>query len=137
MSGALSWHRVAAHLTRREPLSAFARALMRAYKGHALLRQDGLCLYCHSRLRLRDATAEHAVPRSRGGGTTIGNIDAACAGCNTAKGDRTRPEFNRAIHEPDLHRDGWDLYLACAEIRLKRRAALACTRLRSIIEARP
>jgi hypothetical protein len=35
----------------------------------------------------------------------------------------------RAIHEPDFQRDPWPLYLACVEIRLKLRTALACRRL--------
>lgn len=109
------------------------RAWGRVYKIEAHTRQGGICLYCKTPMPLVAATAEHRRPLSRGGATRQENIDAACRPCNQAKGSLTRSQFNRVIHEPDFSRDAWSLYLAAVEIRLKRRTALACRRLRSII----
>ena len=109
------------------------RAWARMYKIEAHHRQEGRCLYCKTPIPLAEATAEHRRPRKLGGTTRPDNIDAACFPCNNAKRHRTRSQFMRAIHEPDFTRDPWPLYLACVEIRLKLRTALACKRLRSII----
>lgn len=113
----------------RPRLTVFARALQRAFKIDAHTRQDGRCLYCHDPLKLRASTVEHATPRSRGGSNHRSNIDAACHRCNQVKGSRTRAEFMRCIHEPDMARDSWPLYLACMDIRISRRIALAVKRL--------
>jgi 5-methylcytosine-specific restriction endonuclease McrA len=105
------------------------RVWARLYKIEAHTRQGGLCVYCKVPLPLAEATAEHRRPRALNGATTAANIDAACWSCNNAKRHRTRSQFMRAIHEPDFQRDPWPLYLACVEIRLKLRTALACRRL--------
>jgi 5-methylcytosine-specific restriction endonuclease McrA len=102
----------------------------------AKLREQGWrCLYCTCRLTRKTATAEHRKPIARGGVDAPGNIDAACEPCNTAKGTLTKREFELAIFNPNLRRDTWPLYLACIDIRLKRRTELACRRLLSIIAA--
>jgi 5-methylcytosine-specific restriction endonuclease McrA len=48
------------------------------------------CAYCSRSA----ATGDHVVPHSRGGARwDLRNVVAACAGCNTSKGDRTLQEW--------------------------------------------
>jgi 5-methylcytosine-specific restriction endonuclease McrA len=117
-------------------ISALKRAERRALKLEALEKQGGACLYCFLPIEPAETTAEHRKPKVRGGRDTPRNIAASCEPCNRTKGSRTERVFLRAVRRPDLERDGWDLYLRCMEIRLKRRTAQACQRLRSIVEAR-
>lgn len=59
----------------------------------ALLEIDPYCAYCRCELSEETATADHALPRSRGGRTTAVNIRLACWRCNNRKADRTPQEF--------------------------------------------
>lgn len=45
-----------------------------------------ICLACG---QLRPLTADHIVPRSKGGAFDISNIQPLCGPCNSSKGDRT------------------------------------------------
>jgi 5-methylcytosine-specific restriction endonuclease McrA len=55
-----------------------------------VLRRDGhRCQYCGDRDAL---TIDHVLPRSRGGSDTWENLVAACARCNSRKGNRTPQE---------------------------------------------
>lgn len=71
-----------------------ARKILRL---EAAERQNYLCYWCGRRMfikgevewnayRSRRLTAEHLVPRSRGGRDVPGNIVAACNGCNQRRG---------------------------------------------------
>ncbi|MBP6901047.1 MAG: HNH endonuclease [Burkholderiaceae bacterium] len=54
----------------------------------------GKCHYCCRPLILDGIWhVEHMLPRALGGADEIGNLVAACAPCNLAKGDRTAVEF--------------------------------------------
>lgn len=110
-----------------------AQRARRVAKREKLQRQGGRCLYCTEPLSVSKATVEHRKPLSRGGTDTADNIDAACRPCNKAKGRLTKREFLLAIFNPSLLRHPWPLYLACLDIRLRRRTELACRRLRSMI----
>lgn len=48
-----------------------------------LRRDDYRCVYCGA---AADA-ADHVIPRSKGGPTTMANLVAACNACNGKKGD--------------------------------------------------
>lgn len=65
-----------------------------------VLTQKRRCYYCGQSfgLGLRMATKDHKLPRSRGGGSAMSNLAAACARCNTAKGSLTEDEF-RAVRD--------------------------------------
>lgn len=55
---------------------------------------EGKCHYCCRPLILDGIWhVEHMLPRALGGADEIGNLVAACAPCNLAKGDRTAVEF--------------------------------------------
>lgn len=62
------------------------------------LRDDHTCQYCGARLRERELTIEHVLPRSRGGPTTWENCVAACEDCNARKADRTPKEAGMKLN---------------------------------------
>lgn len=47
---------------------------------------DRTCAYCSRPLKLGEATRDHVVPQSAGGGQ-FGNIVPACQRCNNSKGN--------------------------------------------------
>jgi hypothetical protein len=51
-------------------------------------RDGGACVWCGREPRRADLTAEHLVPRSRGGRTTPENLTVACRACNRRRGTR-------------------------------------------------
>jgi len=66
---------------------AVPEALARAVR----LRAHGQCQYCLMHESLQGATfhAEHVIPRSKGGESTLENLALACPGCNLHKADKT------------------------------------------------
>lgn len=63
--------------------------LWRRLRDRALSASGFLCDYC-----LKPAgTGDHVIPVSKGGRSTPQNVLAACARCNTSKGDRTLREW--------------------------------------------
>lgn len=57
-------------------------------------RDSGRCQYCANKVSRPEATYDHVLPRSQGGGTRWENIVIACVPCNQRKGGRT-PEQAR------------------------------------------
>ena len=72
-----------------------------------ILARDGFeCQYCGKSLNSREATLDHVVPRSQGGGTNWTNLVTACAGCNRKKGGHTPAQAGMKLrHEP--LKPGW------------------------------
>jgi 5-methylcytosine-specific restriction endonuclease McrA len=75
-----------------------------------------MCVYCGSGA----GTADHVVPRAKGGGHRLGNLVPACRPCNERKRDMEPAEFfrrypkaaqafvERAEHaDPELHAAAW------------------------------
>jgi 5-methylcytosine-specific restriction endonuclease McrA len=69
-------------LKRRKPQVRFSRENVYA-------RDHGACQYCGQKVTRAEATYDHVVPRSQGGGTNWENIVIACVPCNQFKGGRT------------------------------------------------
>ena len=60
----------------------------------ALLEASGWrCAYCSRALKLRTATVDHVVPKSRGGANVRANKVAACKQCNLSKGQKLLSEW--------------------------------------------
>jgi len=56
-------------------------------------RDDFVCQYCRKPITSKnDLTADHIIPRSRGGKTTYENMTTACRHCNKKKNDRMPEE---------------------------------------------
>ncbi len=49
------------------------------------------CHYCGADVPAKDATADHVLPRCRGGKTSLTNLVLACFDCNNRKGAGTSP----------------------------------------------
>ena len=74
-------------LKRRKPIIRFSR-------DNVYARDHAKCQYCGRRVTRAEATYDHVVPRSQGGGTNWENIVIACVPCNQHKGGRT-PEQSK------------------------------------------
>ena len=53
-----------------------------------------LCIYCNEELTFENRTQDHVIPRCRGG-SQLGreNLEPACIGCNSMKGNLSLLEF--------------------------------------------
>jgi hypothetical protein len=60
-------------------------------------RDEWTCVYCGK--RTGTLTADHVVPVSRGGSSTLDNLVTACLDCNTAKATRTPEEWQAQSHQ--------------------------------------
>lgn len=69
-------------LKRRKPVIRFSRE-------NVFARDHGQCQYCSKKVTRPEATYDHVLPRSQGGGTHWENIVIACVPCNQRKGGRT------------------------------------------------
>jgi len=91
-----------------------------------ILRDDGTCQYCRSKLPPKNLTLDHIIPRARGGDSTWENLVACCFTCNNRKGNRTPQEAGMALAKParqvTLHarhrlmagdEKAWERYLFC------------------------
>lgn len=59
------------------------------------------CQYCGTKLKAKDLTCDHVIPRSRGGKTMWTNIVTCCRLCNRRKGGRTPGEAGfRLLKQP-------------------------------------
>lgn len=77
---------------RRPPLS----------KNNLLARDEYSCQYCSVELSQKDATVDHIIPRSQGGGTSWENVVLACGTCNRKKGGRTPAEARMKLRKPAI-----------------------------------
>lgn len=66
-------------------------------------RRDGnRCQYCGCHLNSKNASIDHVMPRSRGGGHTWNNIVSACKPCNRKKSNRTPDEARMPLQKPPV-----------------------------------
>lgn len=80
---------------------------------------DGACAYCGTtRARL---TADHLVPKSKGGSDDPSNIVPACEACNEAKGDQEWHDFmiNREDFSQNRLNKVFNWRRICAQARVK------------------
>lgn len=55
-------------------------------------RDDWICQYCGDKVTLENATLDHYIPQSKGGGNTKDNLKTSCLICNSIKCDKTYEE---------------------------------------------
>lgn len=53
---------------------------------------DGMCALCGEYVELEDASRDHIIPRSKGGGNGRNNIQLTHKSCNNLKGDDSYPD---------------------------------------------
>lgn len=64
-----------------------------------LNRHGWKCYYCHKRLLLRDATRDHKIPKSKGGGGGYKNLVPCCQKCNEEKADKPVKKYQKELRE--------------------------------------
>jgi 5-methylcytosine-specific restriction endonuclease McrA len=62
---------------------------IRYSKDNVFARDRGECQYCGLKLKRKDITLDHVIPRAQGGTTSWENIVVACDTCNQKKRDKT------------------------------------------------
>lgn len=87
-------------------VTGFIAAKLRASKDYretrptkkALWHRDlGVCQYCYKSVTISNATIDHVIPKSRGGGHTWENLVIACSKCNGKKGSRLLNECSMSL----------------------------------------
>lgn len=68
----------------------------RALRQQVFERDNFTCVYCQAKPEGSDLHADHVLPRSRGGLSTLENLVCACRLCNCAKSDKLLSEW-RAV----------------------------------------
>lgn len=71
--------------------SGFRRLVARALESEE-------CPYCQGRLTVTNFSADHKVPKSRGGGHSIVNLVICCSHCNQAKGALDHVEWRMLMN---------------------------------------
>jgi len=88
-------------------LKADARKQLRDFARNRL---DGRCLYCGD--KPGTITADHIIPRSKGGDLVHWNLAPACTCCQRDKGNREVWQWwKRSVHWEDAVEDGRTLIL--------------------------
>lgn len=64
---------------------------LRSFRLSALREQGGSCFWCKKPVKKKLVTADHLIPRSRGGKDEQNNIVASCAACNSKRGKKLPP----------------------------------------------
>ena len=87
---------------RKDPLTRYwkgrpPRQVWRLLRQAVFERDGWTCVYCGK--RNGTLTADHVVPVSRGGSSTLDNLVTACLDCNTAKATRTPEEWRAQSHQ--------------------------------------
>ncbi len=103
---------------------------LRVARQEAWHRQDHLCKYCTSKIAPDEITADHVVPRSKGG-TDHANIVAACARCNRANASIPAKKFMQMVkgNRPTV---SFRQYLCGVRYRLNRRTDKAVTNILAV-----
>jgi hypothetical protein len=109
-----------------------------------LIERDGAeCVWCGRVPWRTDITAEHIVPRSRGGRTSPENLTVACRACNTRRGTRPVAAFVRTLLDEGVNPRGDSLLTGLGRLAASDRRDLAAygTRqlalLERLLEERP
>ncbi len=65
----------------------------KAWIKHLLIEQSGYCVLCGETLDYEDFHVDHIMPKSRGGGNNLDNLELLCSKCNRSKFDMTPEEY--------------------------------------------
>ncbi len=72
----------------RERVREYTRSIPPSWRAKVLVRFHHKCVRCGVPLTSRTAHMDHIVPFSKGGGTTLDNLQPLCGPCNLKKGNR-------------------------------------------------
>lgn len=110
------------------PLGRWNKVWSNIYRQDAWVKQKYQCCYCGSPIKKGEVTADHVVPKKKGGTTTKDNIKACCQPCNKLKGHLSVKKFRQLLMKPpkDCHLD-W--HIAHTRYRIWQRTKLAQKRI--------
>ena len=60
-------------------------------------KQEGLCVYCKTQLKVTGFHRDHKTPLIRGGDNSIDNIQLLCPDCNRKKHISTHEEYLKKV----------------------------------------
>ena len=69
------------------------------------------CKYCDKTLTLRNMVCDHLVPLTKGGESTVKNLQLICKACNTRKGPLDEKDFIKLIEWVDKLQDETKQYV--------------------------
>lgn len=84
----------------------------------ALIRQGYRCIYCLCNLTIDTATAEHIIPKSKGGNNKRTNLAASCKKCNNIRGDIDHDVFIKIVRKWNISKT--NKYLASIDTKRNR-----------------
>jgi hypothetical protein len=91
-----------------------------------LIERDGpVCVWCGRAPWRTDLTAEHIVPRSRGGRTSPENLTVACRACNKRRGTKPVVSFVRSLLDEGVSPRGESLLVGLGRLAASDRRDLA------------
>jgi 5-methylcytosine-specific restriction endonuclease McrA len=102
----------------------------------ALKRQNGFCFYCYEPITFLEATADHKIPKSKGGSNLEFNINAVCNACNQAKKDKSHAVYLKEIKLPNKNGD-LELLLAWSRRKIWLKAHRSCRSIYGIFDLEP
>lgn len=125
------------HQTSRHHAKGIEHVFLKMYRWDSFSQTSGICSYCETRLSRGQATADHSIPRSRGGATSRKNIVMCCEGCNKAKGSLSAGKFRnllncRALPAEDAAQNS-HLVMAWIRARLNKRIKKAERRIKRYV----
>jgi len=93
------------------------------------MERGGRCHYCREPLSCKQVTADHKIPRSKGGKNRKWNIAASCFDCNQAKGDMTEGRFFSQMGKSYPGSADPKVLMAYIRRRINQKALRACERI--------
>lgn len=73
------------------------KKFIKIYREDSLRENKGVCAFCHEPLTYKTVTAEHKIPKSKGGTDRKENIGATCRSCNSLKGNMSDNQYLNLI----------------------------------------
>jgi hypothetical protein len=117
----------------QEHLERTAHAFKKMVRSDAVIEQRRHCIFCRDPMTFATATAEHMLPRSKGGATDRKNIKASCEPCNFAKGNGTDAWMRRVLHGAEIPTDDPAMTAAYIRHRLNRKVERSEKRIRVFV----
>lgn len=84
----------------RRPLTKGDKLFIRVFREDSWRDEGGRCAYCREPIEKHLITADHVVPRRKGGGVNKKNIKCACESCNNLKDKMSEKAFINLLKKP-------------------------------------